>query len=115
MRRSRTGRNGVSRTVYTDADDIGFWMQADDHTIHLTIRGIDDGHVRISNDPTKTWGHPRLYNILAKALQATGAPSPLSPPEQPNRRAMVEALRGRGVGALSEMTDAEVLAAYTAG
>ncbi len=85
MRRSERG----GRTCYAE---FGFWYQPDG-MIHMTMRGLPDrdGHVAVSNDPSKPYGHPKLYERLAAALRMLEAPAPGPAPEK-NRREMVAEL-----------------------
>jgi hypothetical protein len=59
--KSKLGRAAYGRT--------GFWL-ADDNSVHVTMPGVRGFHVRISDDPTKSWGHPRLHRLFKQALNA---------------------------------------------
>lgn len=69
MRRSKDGKG---RSVYAE---VGFWMQSDGD-IHMTIQGLENGHVTVTADPKRTTGHRTLYKRLSDALRQMGAPSP---------------------------------------
>lgn len=49
-------------------------FKAPDGAIHLTIprgaeyEGLEDAHIRIVDDPTKSVGHPRLHKVLSQVL-----------------------------------------------
>jgi hypothetical protein len=70
LRRSSSGRG---RTVYTE---IGIWWTEGNNYINLTIPGLENGHVAISGDVSKPYGHPKLYARLVQALTQMGAPHP---------------------------------------
>ena len=60
MKLSKTGR-----TVYAE---IGFWLEKDGSSIHLTIKDLANGHVAVTSDPSKASGHPALHERLSDAL-----------------------------------------------
>ncbi len=64
----RTSKNG--NAVYAE---VGFWLEQDG-SIHLSIKGIANGHVAVNQDPNLRNGHPTLYAKLNKAFQESGAP-----------------------------------------
>jgi hypothetical protein len=73
MRRLKDGK-GLSC-----AAEIGFWYEPSNQTIHLTFTEMRHGHVAISNNPLKPYGHPKLFERLAAALEKLGAPGPNAP------------------------------------
>jgi hypothetical protein len=66
-------QGGNKRTAYTK---VGFWMEPNGN-IHVSFPDLADGHVAVSNDPTKPYGHPTLFKRLADALREVGAPAPV--------------------------------------
>jgi hypothetical protein len=112
MRRSERGER---RTVYFE--EVGVWLDKNrvngEPIIHMSFPGLADGHVAIGNDPTKPYGHPKLFKRLVDGLRMVGAPAP-DTPEPPTRRQMVAALYGAGVGQddLSNATDEELRDTY---
>lgn len=60
MRRSKTGR-----AVYTQ---IGVWREPNG-SIHMTLKGIKNGHVAVTPDPGKRNGHPTLFARLDQLLK----------------------------------------------
>lgn len=45
----RVSKRGEGRSVYTE---IGFWAQ-EDGSIHMTIKGLKNGHVTVKADPSR--------------------------------------------------------------
>ena len=66
MKRSKKGA-----AVYTQ---IGVWREPDG-SIHLTLKGVKNGHVAVNADPSKRNGHPTLFARLDQLLK--DAPPPL--------------------------------------
>lgn len=60
MQRSKKGR-----AVYTK---VGVWRESDG-SIHMTIKGIKNGHVAVNSDPAKRNGHPTLFARLDALLK----------------------------------------------
>jgi hypothetical protein len=60
MKRSRTGR-----AVYTE---IGVWREPNG-SIHMTLKGVKNGHVAVTADPAKRNGHPTLFARLDQLLK----------------------------------------------
>lgn len=58
-------RSGKGKTVYAE---IGVWREADG-SIHLTIKGVKNGHVAVNADPSKRNGHPTLFARLDRLLK----------------------------------------------
>jgi hypothetical protein len=65
MKRSNSGH-----AVYAE---IGVWRERDG-SIHLTLKGVKNGHVAVNADPTKRNGHPTLFARLDALLKS--APEP---------------------------------------
>lgn len=110
MRRS-SRRN--RRTVYVE---VGTWFDERDRSIHLATQELPNGHIRVTNDPSKVNGHPQLFDMLAKLLHKAGAPGPHVEVNEDtmSRRDMVAALYGLGVSpdVLSDSTDEEIKGMY---
>ncbi len=60
MKRSEKGK-----AVYAQ---IGVWRETDG-SIHLTIKGIKNGHLAVNSDPSKRNGHPTLFARLDQLLK----------------------------------------------
>jgi hypothetical protein len=60
-------RSGKGKAVYAE---IGAWREPDG-SIHLTIKGVKNGHVAVNSDPSKRNGHPTLFARLAQLLKET--------------------------------------------
>jgi hypothetical protein len=60
MKRSKKGR-----AVYTQ---IGVWRESDG-SIHLTLKGVKNGHVAVNAEPSKPNGHPTLFSRLDQLLK----------------------------------------------
>jgi hypothetical protein len=65
MKRSKKGR-----AVYAQ---VGVWRESDG-SIHLTIKGVKNGHVAVNSDPSKRNGHPTLFARLDQLLKEAAAP-----------------------------------------
>jgi hypothetical protein len=57
--------------------EIGCWREPDG-SIHMTIKGMPNGHVAVNADPSKPNGHPTLYARLDRLLRDT----PLAVPRE---------------------------------
>jgi hypothetical protein len=66
MKRSKKGK-----AVYTQ---VGVWREPDG-SIHLTLKGVKNGHVAVNANPLKRNGHPTLFARLDQLLR--DAPAPL--------------------------------------
>jgi hypothetical protein len=60
MKRSKKGK-----AIYTQ---IGVWRESDG-SIHLTLKGVKNGHVAVNADPSKRNGHPTLFARLDQLLK----------------------------------------------
>ncbi len=60
MQRSRKGK-----AVYTQ---VGVWREQDG-SIHMTLKGVKNGHVAVNADPAKRNGHPTLFARLDQLLK----------------------------------------------
>jgi len=60
MKRSKKGR-----AVYAE---IGVWREQDG-SIHLTLKGVKNGHVAVNSDASKRNGHPTLFARLDQLLK----------------------------------------------
>lgn len=60
MRRSSKGKS-----VYAE---IGIWREPNG-SIHLTVKGLKNGHVAVNEDPARRNGHPTLYARLDQILR----------------------------------------------
>jgi hypothetical protein len=60
MKRSKKGK-----AVYTQA---GVWREKDG-SIHMTLKGVKNGHVAVNADPGKRNGHPTLFARLDQLLK----------------------------------------------
>jgi len=60
MRRSSKGK-----AVYTK---VGVWRESDG-SIHMTLKGVKNGHVAVNADPIKRNGHPTLFARLDQLLK----------------------------------------------
>ncbi len=65
-------RSAKGRAVYTQ---IRVWREADG-SIHLTIKGVKNGHVAVNSDPLKRNGHPTLFARLDQLLKDAPPPQP---------------------------------------
>jgi hypothetical protein len=102
-------RSGRGNTYYLDK--VGVFVK--DGVPHLCIndKGIPAGaHFAISNDPSVSWGHPRLNRYLLRLVEL----GPTLVRVTPTRREMNAALYAAGVGldALADMETEDLLAAY---
>ena len=61
MQRSKKGK-----AVYTQ---VGVWRERDG-SIHMTFKGVKDGHVAVNADPSKRNGHPTLFARLDRLLKS---------------------------------------------
>lgn len=60
MQRSKKGK-----AVYTQ---VGVWREKDG-SIHLTLKGVKNGHVAVNAAPSKRNGHPTLFARLDQLLR----------------------------------------------
>jgi hypothetical protein len=58
-------RSGKGKAVYAQ---IGVWREKDG-SIHLTLKGVKNGHVAVNADPMKRNGHPTLFARLDQLLK----------------------------------------------
>jgi hypothetical protein len=58
-------RSKKRKAVYTK---IGVWREPDG-PIHMTIKGVKNGHVAVNADPAKRNGHPTLFARLDQLLK----------------------------------------------
>ena len=55
------------KSVYAN---IGVW-RAIDGSIHMTIKGVKNGHVAVNAEPKRRNGHPTLFSRLDQLLNDT--------------------------------------------
>jgi hypothetical protein len=109
----RRSERGERRTCYAE---IGIFYNAEADCIHITTPDLPDGHLRISKDPDLRWGHPRLYDVLARLLKQVGAPGPEVMDHVSNMTRLEIAAKlhehGATLGFLASLSDDEIREMY---